>query len=122
MRSRLSAAHHEALTLRDKHIAHSINDWEINVPTAEVARAGPAATVRTITIRQLRASLGRTAIQSLHDLAKTLTDRVYAEMVQLRKEVFTETQRIPPKELERRAPKIFPQPARRKVGKDRSGK
>jgi hypothetical protein len=117
---RLRQAHRDALSLRDKHIAHSINDWEVNVPVAVVARTNVAATVRSIAIRQMRMMmLGTDPLENLHEVAKTLADRVVAEMQQLQREMLEALRRTPPRELQRRAPRVFPTPGRRKVGSDR---
>jgi hypothetical protein len=33
----LASVHSEALLLRSKHVAHSVNDWELNVPVVRVS-------------------------------------------------------------------------------------
>jgi hypothetical protein len=117
----LRATHEEALSVRDKHIAHSVNDWEINVPVADIARVPEygAATVRAVSVSHSRVvSLGTRGLQLLHDLAKALVHRVIKVGFEVQAELLREARSVAPRELELRAPE-FPEAGRRKVGKDR---
>jgi hypothetical protein len=117
----LRQAHQDAIHLRDKHIAHSVNDWEINTPVAQIVRVKEysSAAVRSVSVsRQRVIMMGTPALQVLHELAQALADRVAAVGSQIQAELLKELQGVSPRELERRAPP-FAQPGRRKIGNDR---
>ena len=117
----LRRAHQDALDLRDKHIAHSVNDWEINTPVAQIARVKEysAAAVRSVSVsRQRVIMLGIPALQVLHELAQTLADRVAAVGSEVQAQLLKELRGLSPRELERRAPP-FAQPGRREIGNHR---
>src|SRR6202008_1016656 len=94
----------DALSLRDKHVAHSVNDWEINVPVAHVVRVKEygAASVRSVSVSHQRAlMLGIRAFRLLHELAKTLAERAAKVGTQVQAELLKEVRSISPRALER---------------------
>jgi hypothetical protein len=101
----LHQAHADFLDLRDKHIAHSVNDWELNVPVARVRvdQETGAVNVGGVSVNQHRVlMLAREAIDTLWRLAKTLADRVDAEMKIEQERLIEYAKAIPVEELKRR--------------------
>lgn len=121
----LERTHHLVMDLRDKHVAHAVNDWEVNVPVAQVStiRGTGISTVRAVGVRQMRVvMLGTDALQSLHELAKTLADRIHEAVIELQREIHHDIRGVSPRVLRQRAPRVFPTPGRRHPGSDRSRK
>lgn len=101
----LRQAHFDILDLRDKHIAHSVNDWELNVPVARVRvdRDTGAVTVGSVSVNQHRVVLlARESIDRLWHLAKALADRVESEMKLEQARLVEYAKAIPVEELRRR--------------------
>ncbi len=119
----LRQAHRDFLDLRDKHIAHSINDWEINHPVARVRidRETGELTVHQVTVNQSRVMmLASDSLETLWRLAKTLADRVEEEMKLEQTHLLNCAKKIPDEELKRRIKMDRPNfPGQRKVGKPR---
>ena len=111
--------HNRAMDIRDKHVAHSINDWEVNVPVVQVVTAGGGTTVRGVSVQHHRVvMLGRRDISFMHSLAEALLERVSAFGKDLEREIRRELDGLSPREIRRRAPPV-PELARRNPGKDR---
>jgi hypothetical protein len=74
----LQTAHGDFVTLRDKHVAHSVNDWEINVPVVHLRQvAGEPTTVSSIGVQQHRVvAVSSDSIDSLCTLACALLSNV----------------------------------------------
>ena len=75
--------HADFLALRDKHIAHSLNDWELNIPVARVRidNDTDAVHVHAVTVNQSRMLMvASDSLDKLWRLAKALADRVEKEM------------------------------------------
>ena len=119
----LSQAHADFLDLRDKHIAHSVNDWEVNIPRVRVSinRETGAAAVHAVTVDHANVLLlSSDAFQLLRRLASALADRIEQEMVAEKAALLEHAKRIPLEELKRR---IHEDPAEqagvRKIGNPR---
>jgi len=118
----LQRVHRDVLNLRDKHIAHSVNDWEVNVPCAVVAtiRGRGVSTVKMVVVRHSRVDQMSIAdLRSFSQLAKLLAQRVATVGAEVTSKLHKEVSAISPRELKRRAPK-FPEPGRRRVSATRS--
>lgn len=101
----LRQAHFDFLDLRDKHIAHSVNDWELNVPVARVRidQETGAVTVGGVSVTQHRVLMPASeSIDTLWRLAKTLADRVEQEMKAEQAKLLEVAKAIPVEELKRR--------------------
>jgi hypothetical protein len=101
----LRQAHRDFLDLRDKHIAHSVNDWEINTPVARVAidRATGEMVVRQVHVSQSRVVMQSSeSLDLLWRLAKVLADRVEQEMRVESAKLLEVAKKIPLDELKRR--------------------
>jgi len=118
----LRQAHHDFLDLRDKHIAHSVNDWEVNMPVARVhvdERTGDVA-VKAVHVRKTRTLMDSDRLQKLHRLAVMLADRVYEEIRREQEMLLEYAKKIPIEELKRRIKEDRPDwPGQGKVGKRR---
>lgn len=115
----LRRMHLRAIAVRDKHVAHSANDWELNVPVAQIASTAVASTVRSVSVEHQRVvMLGLPELQLMQALAETLIERVSAAGKELTKELYSQLSKIPPREIRRRAPPR-PKLAARNPGKDR---
>ena len=122
MPERLRETHAQALALRDKHIAHSVNDWEVNVPVAQLVtnKDTGETTVRAIHVTKLRVlMLGLDDLDTLWHLAKALADCVVAQMEVLKANLLEDTRRLDIDRLKRRI-RSFPQAGRRRVDADRA--
>lgn len=121
----LRQGHRDFLDLRDKHIAHSVNDWEINSPVARVRvdRETGAVTVHTVTVNQSRVvMLASSSVDMLWRLAKALADRVEQEMKLEQARMLEHAQSIPVEELKRRIledPPDFPGPRKPGIARGR---
>jgi hypothetical protein len=111
----LREAHAYFIDLRDKHIAHSVNDWEMNVPVAYVGidhETGAIAPPSSISVQQHRmVMIGSESVDRLWHLAKALADRVEAEMEVEKAKLLEVARRIPAEEIKRRIhkdPAIIP--------------
>jgi hypothetical protein len=117
----LQGMHARAIAVRDKHVAHSANDWELNVPVAQIATTadGVASTVRSISVEHHRVlMLGIPELRLMQTLAEALIERASAAGKELTRELHRELRGIPPREIRRRAP-ARPRLAARHPGKDR---
>jgi hypothetical protein len=119
----LRQGHADFLDLRDKHIAHSVNDWEINTPVARVRvdRDTGAVSVHAVTVNQARVlMLASDSLDTLWRLAKTLADRVEQEINAEQARLLEHARAIPVEELKRRIREDPPDnPGHRKVGNAR---
>jgi hypothetical protein len=101
----LSQAHGDFLDLRDKHIAHSVNDWEVNIPRARVridCETG-AASVHAVTVDHASVILlSSDAFRLLRELASALAARIDQEMTTERAALLEHAKTIPLEELRRR--------------------
>jgi hypothetical protein len=103
----LREAHSEAIRIRDKHIAHSVNDWELNTPCAQIVRVKEygTASVRRVHVSHQRVfTLSPNGLRTLSRLATALADRVAEVGRYTQEKLFAEIRGVPPHELERRAP------------------
>lgn len=120
----LRQGHRDFLDLRNKHIAHSVNDWEINTPVARVRidRETQSLIVHQVTVSKSRVvMLASDSLDKLWRLAKTLADRVEEEIKREQARVLEYAKTIPEKELRRRIKEDHPDlPGRRKIGNARS--
>ena len=120
----LRHAHRDFIDLRDKHIAHSVNDWEINTPVARVRidRETGTVDVHAITVNKSRVvMLASDSLDKLWRLAKALADRVEEEMKLEQVRLLEYAKKIPVEELKRRIKEDRPDwPGQRKVGNARS--
>jgi hypothetical protein len=103
----LRAAHRDFLDLRDKNIAHSVNDWELNsvVTRVQVDQAtGEVLKVHGVSVNQSRTVLvASDTLDRLWRLAKTLADLVEAEMkIEQDRLLHSHAKKIPHEELKRR--------------------
>lgn len=75
---KLREIHRQANALRDKHIAHSVNDWEINEPVAELRfDANNEPEIVSVSVRQHRIlAVPDGWADDMETLATTLADRV----------------------------------------------
>jgi hypothetical protein len=119
----LHEMHGFVLKLRDKHIAHSINDWELNTPVARVRinRETGHAQVHAVSVTQQRVlMLSSDSVRLLRQLAKVLADRAELELKAEQARLLEHAKRIPIEELKRRiAEDRGDFPGRRKVGNAR---
>ncbi len=70
------ATHDIVPTLRNRHVAHSVNDWEINVPVVYLLhdRVTGSYAVHAVSVEQDRVScLPREFVEQLRDLCRALT-------------------------------------------------
>lgn len=122
----LRQAHRDFLDLRDRYIAHSINDWEINTPVARVRidQKTGEVNVHQVTVNQSRViMLASDSLDRLWRLAKTLAESVEDEMKLERDRLLDYAKQIPVEELKRRIKEDPPDwPGQRKVGNARSRK
>jgi len=119
----LRQAHRDFLDLRDKHIAHSVNDWEVNTPVARVHvdEKTNDVTVKAVHVRKFRTLMDSDRLQKLHRLAVTVANRVYEEIRREEVRLLEFAKTIPIEELKRRIKKDRPDwPGQRKIGKRRS--
>jgi hypothetical protein len=103
----LRAAHERFSTLRDKHIAHSVNDWELNVAQAQLRPDDRMDLWDVVAIApgaHRIVGLGTDDLSQLRDLASGLADRVEREieLERLRLLEWVKSS-IPLEELKRRA-------------------
>jgi len=121
--AKLRQAHHDFLDLRDKHIAHSVNDWEVNMPVARVHvdEQTNDVTVKAVRVHKYRTlMIGSDWLEKLHRLAVTLADRVYEDIRREEERLLEYAKKIPTEELKRRIKEDRPDwPGQRKVGKRR---
>lgn len=97
-------AHANFRALRDKHVAHSVNDWEINTPVAylSIDRETGAGEVRSVGVLQERVILmSAPSLQLLEQLANTLAKRITEEMKSQETRVLEVAKKIPIDELKR---------------------
>jgi len=103
--SELQQLHNEFHALRDKHIAHSVNDWELNVPVAQyrLNRETNKGEVIMVSVQGHRiVSMHEEAIVHLQRLAGALADMLEGEFQVERDKVLEIAKRIPQDEIERR--------------------
>lgn len=100
----LRETHEHVLDLRDRHIAHSVNDWEVNLPVVRLVAGELGATVLgDVSVRQVRVlMLGAEEVDRFWHLAKTLADRVVESMEAAKADLLQEARRIPIEKLQRR--------------------
>jgi len=93
------------LDLRDKYVAHSVNDWELNIPVARVRVDQESGSVEAhaVSVNQHRVLLlDVVSYNTLWQLARQLADRVEAEMEPERVRLLEYAKAIPAEELMRR--------------------
>lgn len=74
----LAGVHLEALSLRNKHVAHSVNDWELNVPVVRVSvdRKTGEANLTGVTVSNRSILMPRREwLNTLREIAMVLADR-----------------------------------------------
>ena len=101
----LSQAHDDFLALRKRHIAHSVNDWEMNIPRARVSidRDTGAASVHAVTVEHANVLLlSSDSFQLLRRLASALADRLEQEIEAEKAALLEHAKKIPIEELKRR--------------------
>ncbi len=111
--SDLQAAHRDFEILRDKHIAHSVNDWELNIPVAVLHRDSEKETVEVVNVSVKHhriLTIGDDSIEELRKLADTLMRMIKAQFEEERQRVLNIAKQIPVEELEQRlsAPEARP--------------
>jgi len=120
----LRQAHRDFLDLRDKHIAHSVNDWEINTPVARarIDRETGEVNVHAVNVNKSRVvMLASDSLDKLWRLAKALADRVEKDMKVEQAKLLEIAKKIPVEELKRRIKEDPPDwPGQRKLGIARS--
>jgi hypothetical protein len=110
----LQAAHDLTYARREKHIAHSVNDWELNEVTAQlrIDEADGTKEVVAVSVRHHRAiGLARNGIDALRELAQAMRDLIKVEFDAERARVLPIARAIPMDELERRTaedPAVIP--------------
>ena len=123
--AKLRAAHDKFSTLRDKHIAHSVNDWELNEARAQLRRDDKTHVWDVVAItagHQRIVGLSMDDLSQLGDLARALADLVRRE-IELEKPRLLEWVKstIPLEELKRRAMEDRPRlPGSNALDKQRS--
>jgi hypothetical protein len=118
----LRTTHRDVLAVRDKHFAHSANDWELNAAMAQLAVDRETGTARLIGINPSHsrvATLSSIQIEALRDLAQRIGDQVDNEMKQEGVVLLELARRIPMDELVRRLQDPPDIPGRRHPSKDR---
>jgi hypothetical protein len=116
----LQRFHRHIDALRDRHIAHSVNDWELEIPFAQVRIDGDRKEVVAVNVQGHRMiGLARQDIESLEALAKRLHDLVYVEYEAERARVLAAVKQMPIEELERRMREPTPLPGIGPVDKAR---
>ena len=101
----LRQVHDDILNLRSKHIAHSINDWEINTPVVRVRinhETGEASASSISVNRHLVVMPRAEDLDKFWRLANALGDRVEAEKKIEEVRLLAFAKKIPPDELKRR--------------------
>jgi hypothetical protein len=102
----LQAAHDVAYARREKHIAHSVNDWELNEVTAQLRLDEATGTreVVAVSVRHYRAlGLARNGVEALRELARATRDLIRVEFDAERARLLPIARAISMDELERRA-------------------
>src|SRR5258708_811405 len=98
----LRSEHSFAISVRDKHVAHSVNDFEQNIPVAVLRRKKDGGLqVRQIAVR--RGQVFATALDSmtrLRRLANKLAGRVMQEIKKEKRRLFELAKRLPTTTLE----------------------
>lgn len=120
----LRNAHRQFVSLRDMHIAHSVNSWEISTPVAGVRidRETGKIDVHQVTVNQSRIVMtGSSSVDNLFRVAKVLADRVEQEMEPEKARLLESAKLIPADELKRRIREDPPDiPGQGDVGKRRA--
>lgn len=101
----LKEAHEDTLTLRDKHLAHAVNDWDNHIPLLWAVRDYPDAAPRLLNVfvgYNGTIGLDPKWIQHLRDVALTLRSRIGKEMDAEREKIIECASKLPIEELERR--------------------
>lgn len=101
----LRATHNDSLTLRDKHIAHAVNDWDNHIPLLWAVRPTPSAVPQLITVVVgYSGTLGLNPqwLQRLRDLSLAIRGKVEAAMENETQHVIERASQLPREELERR--------------------
>ena len=100
----LQEAHREFDALRDKHIAHSVNDWELNVPVIylKVDATRQTYEVSSVSVQNHRiVALAEASIRQLHELAQTLGAMVENEIDKEKARVLEIAKAMPIEELKK---------------------
>jgi hypothetical protein len=118
----LQDAHRDFVALRDKHIAHSINDWELNIPIANLrqdAKTGESQ-VSNVTVQGHRI-IGQTreSIDQLKRLAESLLTLIRIEFDAETARVLVIAKQIPITELEARLTEPAVRTGMRRLDKSR---
>ena len=103
--SELQSAHRDFEALRDKHVAHSVNDWELNVPVAVLRRDTETgeSEVSSVSVQSHRIiGLTMESIQQLKRLAESLLILIRNESKVEAERVLAIAKQIPISELEAR--------------------
>lgn len=108
---RLRQVHERAKALRDKHYAHSVNDWELNIPVAQIKKSGEDRSLIGVSVQSHRMiGLDQRDIEALQELAGALEALVNDEFRSERERVMESIKGIPIDELERRLSEPMPLP------------
>jgi len=115
---KLQEAHRDLETIRDKHIAHSVNDWELNIPVAVLRRDSEKGTteVENVSVQHHRIlTVDDDSIEELRQLAETLVRMIKVQFKEEQQHVLKIAKRIPVKKLERRLSASAARPGRKRL-------
>jgi hypothetical protein len=99
----LQQAHRDLEALRDKHVAHSVNDWELNVPVAYLRQEEGKSQVDSISVQSYRiVGLAPETIAQLKTLAQSLKALIAEESKIEASRVLAIAKQIPIADLETR--------------------
>lgn len=101
----LQAAHRDFEALRDKHIAHSVNDWELNMPVAVLRRDTETgeSEISSVSVQSHRIiGLTQESIAQLKQLAESLLTLIRIEAKAESTRLLEIVKQIPVAELEAR--------------------
>lgn len=101
----LKQAHSETLSLRNKHLAHAVNDWDNHIPLLWAVRPAPQEPPQLINVfvgYSGTIGLDPLWIQRLRDVALTVRANVESEMEAEKRRVIQRASELPLQELERR--------------------
>jgi hypothetical protein len=119
----LKEAHQAFLDLRDKHIAHSVNDWDVSTPYAQVIEDDAGRlTVHAVAVENGWMVLSNPdSLDQLWHLAKTLADRLEKEIEAQRARVMESVKQLPQENLRKLIAEYQPAiPGQGKLNKRRS--
>ena len=101
----LKQAHTDTLSLRNKHLAHAVNDWDNHIPLLWAVRTTPQDPPQLINVYvgySGTIGLDPLWIQRLREVALTVLAKVESEMETERRRIIKCASELPRQELERR--------------------